>query len=87
MFDFVQSGDLFSYAITLWDQTTHERRAYFPGFSIRLQWNFPDPVLISGSPKQRLDNFREMRNHLKDKIEIWIDQIKSEKVFCLRKAS
>ena len=87
VFDLVKEGELFSYAITLWDQGRNERPAYFPGFCIRLKWPFSDPAKVACSAEQQLENMRGLRDALKDKIEGWVEQLKAGRPTFLHRQS
>src|SRR5882757_4670461 len=49
VFDVFKSGKLFSYVITVCDETSAERCPIFPGVTKRLHWSFPDPSTLVGS--------------------------------------
>lgn len=51
-------GQPFSHVITLCDDAA-EHCPVFPGDVERIHWAFPDPAAVDGSPKARLDAFRE----------------------------
>ena len=53
-FDVFKSGQLFSYVITVCDETNAERCPIFPGSAQRLQWSFPDPSTLTGTEKEKL---------------------------------
>ena len=38
----------------------------------RLVWPFPDPDAVTGSPEQRLRAFREVRDSIRAKLELWL---------------
>ncbi len=44
VFDVFKSGELFSYVITVCDETSAERCPIFPGVAKRLHWSFADPA-------------------------------------------
>jgi arsenate reductase len=75
VFDFVKSGKMFAYVITVCDETSAERCPIFPGITKRLHWGFPDPSSFQGSPEQRLAKTREVRDIIKNKIEQWCREI------------
>ena len=79
VFDLVVRDELFSYAVTLWDQGHYERRAYFPGYCIRLLWDLPNPTATRGEKEPALNRFRKVRDELKVKIEGWMPQVIKEK--------
>ena len=77
VFDFVTDGELFSYVITICDQTRAERCPFFPGVTTRLHWSYPDPSTLTGNEEKKLEKLREIRDDLKEEIEDWVDQVKS----------
>src|SRR5580692_4620417 len=62
VFDFVKSGELFSYVITVCSEAEAEGCPIFPGVTTRLHWSFPDPSALQGSLEQRLARTREIRD-------------------------
>jgi len=47
-FDLWKAGRLFSYVITVCDESSAEQCPLFPGTVKRLQWSFPDPAVFTG---------------------------------------
>lgn len=66
----------FGYIITVCDDTK-EKCPTFPGVAIRLHWPFEDPAKASGSEEEKLAVFRRVRDQIKEKIELWLKEIKS----------
>lgn len=79
VFDLVVRDELFSYAVTLWDKGNYERRAYFPGYCIRLLWDIFDPSSGGSHEFQSLGQFRNVRDILKKRIDEWISLLDLEK--------
>ena len=75
VFDVFKSGELFAYVITVCDETSAERCPIFPGVTTRLHWSFPDPAALSGTPEERLAGTREIRDQIRERIEMWCDQM------------
>lgn len=73
--EFLKSNKLFSYVITVCDETSAERCPIFPGVTTRLHWSFPDPSAFQGSHKEKLEKVREVRDAIKMKIEAWCDEV------------
>jgi len=71
VFDYIKSGQIFAYVITVCDETSAERCPIFPGVTRRLHWGFPDPSAIQGTHEQKLVRTREIRDAIKAKIESW----------------
>ena len=75
VFDVFKSGELFAYVITVCDETSAERCPIFPGVTTRLHWSFPDPAALTGTHKERLAGAREIRDQIRERIEIWCDEM------------
>ncbi|MDA8126166.1 MAG: arsenate reductase ArsC [Deltaproteobacteria bacterium] len=71
VFAMVQSGELFSWVITVCDQASAERCPVFPGATRRLHWSFPDPAAVSGSPEERLAEVRKIRDAVEAAVRQW----------------
>src|SRR5215469_6652256 len=61
VFDTFKSGKMFSYVITVCDETSAERCPIFPGVATGLHWGFPDPSSFRGSHDEVLAKTREVR--------------------------
>jgi len=75
VFDFVKSGQHFAYVITVCDEASAERCPIFPGVTTRLQWSFPDPSSLPGSPEEKLAGTRKIRDAIKAKIQSWCAEV------------
>ena len=75
VFDYVKSGQMFAYVITVCDEANAERCPIFPGVTTRLHWSFPDPSAFQGTPAERLAKTREVRDAIKRKIEQWCAEV------------
>jgi arsenate reductase len=75
VFDAFKSGELFAYVITVCDETSAERCPIFPGVTTRLHWSFSDPAAIPGTPEERLAGTREIRDQIRERIEMWCDEM------------
>ena len=70
-FDLFNAGHLYSYVITVCDETSAERCPVFPGGVQRLHWSFPDPAGLEGSWEQRLAKTRLIRDQIRAHIDAW----------------
>jgi arsenate reductase len=77
VFDFVRAGKLFSYVITVCDETSAERCPIFPGVTKRLHWSFPDPGGLTGTPEEKTEQVRAIRDAIRASVEQWCQQIRS----------
>ncbi len=67
--DVLASGQTFDYAVTVCDETSAERCPVFPGSTKRLHMGFPDPSSLSGTPEEKLEATRRIRDQIKVDIE------------------
>ena len=75
VFDFIKSGKMFAYVITVCDEASAERCPIFPGVTKRLHWSFPDPSGFKGTPEEKLAGTRTVRDTIKAKIEAWCAEV------------
>ncbi len=75
VFDIFKTSQLFSYVITVCDETSAERCPIFPGVTKRLHWSFPDPAAVTGTPAERREKIRLIRDTIRQKIEAWCKEI------------
>jgi arsenate reductase len=78
VFDVFRSGPAaagFAYVITVCDETSAERCPIFPGVTTRLHWSFPDPAALTGTREERLAGTREIRDEIRERIEMWCDEM------------
>jgi len=75
VFDVFRSGELFADVIAVCDESSAERCPIFPGVTTRLHWSFPDPAALTGTHKERLAGTREIRDQIRDRIEMWCDEM------------
>jgi arsenate reductase (thioredoxin) len=71
VFDVFLTGKLYEYVITVCE-TAAEKCPVFPGVTKRLQWSFPDPATLNGSPEEILTETRAIRDAIRSKIETWV---------------
>ena len=71
VFDLFKSGKLYSYVITVCDETSAERCPIFPGQARRLHWSFADPSTLAGSWEERLTQTRQIRDEIRARIVEW----------------
>ena len=64
----------FDYVITVCDNA-RQTCPFFPGNVERLHWNLEDPAEVKGTEEKRLQEFRMVRNQLKDYIQELISKI------------
>ena len=71
VFNMIKSGGLFSWVITVCDESSTEHCPIFPGPAQRLHWSFPDPALLTGTFEEKKDQVRIIRNNIREKVRLW----------------
>jgi arsenate reductase len=74
-FDLFKAGKLFSYVITVCDETSAERCPIFPGHARRSHWSFADPAALQGSLEERLATARAIRDQIRARIVAWSEEV------------
>jgi arsenate reductase len=72
VFDYFREGRLYSYVITVCDETNAERCPIFPGVNKMVHWSFTDPSSFTGTEEERLSQTRAVRDEIKEKIDAWV---------------
>ncbi|MFA5159253.1 MAG: arsenate reductase ArsC [Candidatus Omnitrophota bacterium] len=75
VFDLYKQNKLYSYVITVCDESQSERCPIFPGLTNRLHWNFEDPANFQGSWEEKLGKTRKIRDQIELKIQQWLKTI------------
>jgi arsenate reductase len=74
-FDLFKAGRLYSYVITVCDETSAERCPIFPGTARRLHWSFADPASFEGPRDERLSQTRAVRDEIHSRISAWCKEV------------
>ncbi len=69
IFDVFKSGQLFAYVVTVCSEAEAGGCPIFPGPTQRLHWPFPDPSRVEGSPAEKLEKVRHVRDAIQARIE------------------
>lgn len=72
VFAFLRQGKVYSYVITVCDETAAERCPVFPGSGTRLHWGFPDPGALTGTRDEKLEKTRLIRDNIKRQVETFL---------------
>lgn len=72
VFDLLASGKIYDYVVTVCDEAGAEKCPDFPGKAKRLHWGFPDPAGFQGSPLERLEQVRDLREKIRRKISVFV---------------
>jgi len=51
-----------------------ERCPFFPGMGTRLHWPFEDPAAFKGPEDVKIEQFRKIRDQIKNKIQSWLEE-------------
>ena len=78
VFDFYKQGRLYSYVVTVCDESSAESCPIFPGITKRIHWSFQDPSAFKGTPEEKLTQTRNVREVVKKKIEEFILEFKKK---------
>ena len=73
VFDILKRGGLYSFVVTVCDETSAEKCPIFPGAAKRLHWSFADPSSLTGAEDELLEKTREIRDEIKRTVKSWID--------------
>jgi phosphate transport system regulatory protein PhoU len=72
VFEVVRSGHPFSHVVTVCDEATAEKCPPFPGVENLQHWDLPDPAAMSDDEDNKMNNFRNIRDKLRLRIEQWM---------------
>ena len=75
VFDVYKSGEVFSYIITVCDQASAEQCPVFLGLIKQIHWSFPDPSNLKGTEDEKLEQLRQIRDSIRDKILSWCSEV------------
>lgn len=74
VFDVWKSGQLFQSVITVCSEAEAQGCPIFPGPTTRLHWPFDDPSKFTGSPEERLQKTRLVRDQIQAKIDSFCEE-------------
>jgi len=69
VFDVFKSGQLFAYVVTVCSEAEAGGCPIFPGPTQRLHWPFPDPSRVEGTPEEKLEKIRQIRDAIRVRVE------------------
>jgi arsenate reductase len=67
----------FGFLITVCDRA-EKACPIFPGMGIRLHWPFEDPAAFEGTPAEKVDKFRQVRDQIEAKILAWLQETRAK---------
>ena len=65
----------FRYLIVVCEESEKTCPKTFPGILIRLFWPFDDPAAVQGSGEEKLAKFREVRDQIDWRIQLWLKEL------------
>ncbi|MBD3414955.1 MAG: arsenate reductase ArsC [Candidatus Aminicenantes bacterium] len=72
VFELYKKGELFSYVITVCDDSAAQHCPLFPGVNKKMHWNFEDPALFTGTHEEIMKKVRKLRDQIRYRIEEFI---------------
>jgi arsenate reductase len=75
VFDLFKAGRLYNYVITVCDESSAERCPLFPGINQRVHWSFKDPSTFAGTPEEKLQKTRAVKEEIRQQIEAWLPTV------------
>lgn len=74
VFDVLKAGTLFSYVITVCDESAAEACPIFPGPAKHVHMGFMDPSRTEGTEEQKLTRVRVIRDSIREVVEAFCRQ-------------
>jgi arsenate reductase len=65
VFKLLKAGRLYDHVITVCHDS-EDKCPIFPGITKRWHWPFPDPAKVEGSPQEKHEKVRKIRDDIKD---------------------
>ena len=63
------------YAIVVCERTQAQCPRLYPFAQRTLYWPLEDPVSSPGSPEERLEKFRDIRDQIEDRLRAWLREV------------
>lgn len=73
-FDLMRQGKRYDAVITVCDSASAEKCPVFPGKTKRIAWSFPDPSGFTGTKEQVMEQTRQVRDAIQQKVEDFIQK-------------
>ena len=70
-------GNIYDYIITVCDEGA-ENCPVYPGPTRRLHWPFADPSQFQGTREEKLEQAREVRDEIKNKVIQWQGELRHD---------
>jgi arsenate reductase (thioredoxin) len=75
-FELYKQNMMFSYVISVCEQSDADRCPIFPGVTMRLHWPFMDPSAFTGTEDQILEKTRIIRDLIKRKVRDFTELVR-----------
>ncbi|WP_370574247.1 arsenate reductase ArsC [Methanomethylovorans sp.] len=72
--DLFRQGKLYSFVITVCDRKHEEECPIFPRPFVQMNWPFPDPETFTGTDEEKMQQMRELRDSIKERIEQFVEE-------------
>ncbi|MGE4423402.1 MAG: arsenate reductase ArsC [Pseudodesulfovibrio sp.] len=76
-FDLYKEGRMFSYVITVCEESVEKQCPVYPGMTHRLHLPFPDPAEVQGTHEEKLAQVRVIRDRIKDVVYEFLEWARS----------
>lgn len=85
VWDLFRKERYYNWVITVCEKEWEAKCPTFPGIYHRSHWGFPDPSRLTGSQEEKLDKLRKIRDMIKLRINLFIDEARKQKIIDDRK--
>lgn len=75
VFDFYKQGRLYHHVITVCSREAVEKCPVFPGVQQRLNWDLPDPEEFEGTPEEKLEKARQLRDTIRNRVRGFVIEV------------
>lgn len=75
VFDFYKQGRLYHHVITVCSREAEEKCPVFPGVQQRLNWDLPDPEEFVGTPEEKLEKARQLRDTIRNRVRGFVIEV------------
>ena len=75
VFDFYKQGRLYHHVITVCLREAEEKCPVFPGVQQRLNWDLPDPEEFVGTPEEKLEKARQLRDTIRNRVRGFVIEV------------
>ncbi|TAN13015.1 MAG: arsenate reductase ArsC [Chitinophagaceae bacterium] len=72
--DLIKQGKQYDVVITVCDETSAEKCPVFPGETKRIAWSFPDPSRFTGIKDQIMEQTRQVRDAIEQKVKDFVQE-------------